>query len=640
MRISLSIEQRNDITEIAQQGRTASLRRRAHVILLYDENLNTAIVAERAGLSRGRTRYWRRKFEQIGMGIFSYQKHGASPVESSTPNEAPLQVDLAPDSASVSEAPPADSSTLEQFSEVSPLSSEQPLILDDIHEHYPATLRQAEKRRDDAITLFEATRGIHQLSDDYLRLLEAATLLQYLSDFKDEVKGSKVGYMFILSHPLIELDDQEQSLVECVLTYYSSDNSSREADQAVASDQKIALLLAALLRIALALDASGNLTTTLTRVSSTPHQLNLSVNGPQAKIDAAATKKAAKLWIKLTGQKVRVKVIDRLVVSVDERLLDLLPNKRPGVQPDDTLAEAGRKVLGFHFAAMLRHEEGTLQGLDYEELHDMRVATRRMRAAFEVFADAYDPKTMKMHLKGLRATGRALGRVRDLDVFMEKAQHYIDTIPPDQAHGLDPLLTSWKIERDKARAEMVAYLRSEQYTIFINKFLVFLTTPGSAVRPVSELTPKLVKHIIPGLIYTRLASVRAFEVVLGRASLEQLHALRIEFKKMRYSLEFFSEVLGKQASELIELIKQLQDHLGDLNDAEVACQIIRKFLDDWDLRQVILPIEERENPEPIVNYLAARHAERHQLMLSFNEIWSRFDQPEVRVAFAQAISVL
>jgi hypothetical protein len=61
----------------------------------------------------------------------------------------------------------------------------------------------------------------------------------------------------------------------------------------------------------------------------------------------------------------------------------------PGVLADDVLSEAGRKVLAYHFNQMLLHEEGTRLGVDIEELHDMRVATRRMRAAFEVFADAY-----------------------------------------------------------------------------------------------------------------------------------------------------------------------------------------------------------------------------------------------------------
>jgi CHAD domain-containing protein len=149
-----------------------------------------------------------------------------------------------------------------------------------------------------------------------------------------------------------------------------------------------------------------------------------------------------------------------------------------------------------------------------------------------------------------------------------------------------------------------------------------------------------VRHVVPELIYSRLGVVRSYEAVLGSASLEQMHALRIEFKKLRYTLEFFREVLGSSAGEVIEAIKVMQDHLGDLNDADVACQLLRAFLDEWEERQALLPIEERQNPEPIVAYLGAKHAERHHLMVSFPQAWERFNRPELRTALAGAIAGL
>ncbi len=100
--------------------------------------------------------------------------------------------------------------------------------------------------------------------------------------------------------------------------------------------------------------------------------------------------------------------------------------------------------MTYHFAEMLRHEEGTRLGEDIEALHDMRVATRRLRAAFEVFGPAFDKQTLKVHLAGLRMTGRTLGAVRDMDVFMEKAQKYLQTLPEARQSGLDPLLEHWK----------------------------------------------------------------------------------------------------------------------------------------------------------------------------------------------------
>jgi CHAD domain-containing protein len=91
---------------------------------------------------------------------------------------------------------------------------------------------------------------------------------------------------------------------------------------------------------------------------------------------------------------------------------------------------------------------------------------------------------------------------------------------------------------------------------------------------------------------------------------------------------------------VINDIKRLQDHLGDLNDAQVATGILKEFLSHWDTRQTELPLSDRQNPEPIVAYLAYRHAERYRLMATFHEAWADFDRPEFRRNLALAVSVL
>jgi CHAD domain-containing protein len=306
------------------------------------------------------------------------------------------------------------------------------------------------------------------------------------------------------------------------------------------------------------------------------------------------------------------------------------------------MAEAGRKILRFHFAHMLSHEKGTRLGEDIEELHDMRVATRRMRAAFEVFSPFFKKKVIRNHLKGLRAAGRALGRVRDMDVFVEKARQYLKTLPKAERLGLEPLLTAWGQERAREREKLLAHLDSESYQQFKRDFNDFTASPGAGARfsPETDPQPDLVRHVVPVLIYTNLAAVRAYEALLPNATIEQLHALRIEFKKLRYTLEFFREVLGKQSREVIDDLKILQDHLGNLNDANVACQMLREFIDNWEDRQVLLPLHDRQNPEPVLAYLAAKHAERHTLMITFPKVWEHFNRPEFRENLALAVAPL
>lgn len=329
---------------------------------------------------------------------------------------------------------------------------------------------------------------------------------------------------------------------------------------------------------------------------------------------------------------------------------DKRPPKRPDLEPDDSMAEAARKTLYLHFRRMLYHEPGTRVGDDIEELHDMRVASRRMRAAVRVFGDYVDTKQIKPFNKRLRQIGRALGAVRDLDVFEEKMQAYLDTLPADEQDALDPLLAVWEAERETARAKMLDYLDTGKYARFKEEFNAFLQTPGagalSAVSKKGDPTPNRLRHVVPVAVYDRLAHVRAYdEWVTGPdVPLERLHQLRIAVKRLRYALEFFQEVLGPEAKRVIKECKVLQDHLGDLQDAGVASNLLRDFLTwgTWGRKKS----KKKSMPtEPIVApgvaaYLAAKHSEIEHLVDTFPEAWARFQNPEIGESIAAAVAVL
>jgi CHAD domain-containing protein len=115
-----------------------------------------------------------------------------------------------------------------------------------------------------------------------------------------------------------------------------------------------------------------------------------------------------------------------------------------------------------------------------------------------------------------------------------------------------------------------------------------------------------------------------------------LHALRIECKRLRYSLEFFREVLGPQAKDVIAEVVQLQDHLGDLNDADVANTMLSEFLfggagGDASGR-VIAP--------GVVAYLAVTQHALQDLVETFPGRWSHFGRSEVRRWLSDSIAVL
>jgi CHAD domain-containing protein len=194
------------------------------------------------------------------------------------------------------------------------------------------------------------------------------------------------------------------------------------------------------------------------------------------------------------------------------------------------------------------------------------------------------------------------------------------------------------------RERMMAFLDGKRYQKFKREFGAFLQTEGAgAVEPVvsqEHPVPFQVRHVAPRLIYTRYETVRAYETVLDNAQIETLHALRIDCKYLRYTLEFLREVLGPEVEDVITEVKAMQDHLGDLNDAEVAINILNEFLEEWDALQTNVPLIRRRSTEGIVTYLASRHAEKHRLVTTFPQAWARLNRQEVRRGLALAVAAL
>jgi CHAD domain-containing protein/DNA-binding transcriptional ArsR family regulator len=305
--------------------------------------------------------------------------------------------------------------------------------------------------------------------------------------------------------------------------------------------------------------------------------------------------------------------------------------RHPGIKRTDTMAEAAAKTLDFHFERMLAHEAGTRDGGDPEDLHDMRVATRRMRAALRIFDSHLDRQVTRPLVRGLRATGRTLGDVRDLDVFRLKMQAYLDALPEARRGELDPLIAVLDARRDEARQRMLEYLDGPRYERFVARMREFLETPHAGALPAivdDEARPQKVADVLPGALYDRLAAVWAYDGPLSQpdAPLVRYHRLRIAGKALRYTLEFFEEALGPGARPMIATTKRLQDHLGDLQDAVVACGVLRTFLTfgTWEppagRRARALPPELIVAPG-VATYLAVRQEEIARLVRTFPQTW-------------------
>jgi CHAD domain-containing protein len=169
---------------------------------------------------------------------------------------------------------------------------------------------------------------------------------------------------------------------------------------------------------------------------------------------------------------------------------------------------------------------------------------------------------------------------------------------------------------------------------------VFLTTPGAGALPVEAgvPTPYQVRHVAPRLIFTRYEAVRAYEPILDGAPLTTYHALRIDFKRLRYALEFFRDVLGPETPGLIKSTVSMQDLLGALQDAHVAEGLIGEFLAAQKVkRKKRYAAGELAGVEA---YLETQRVVQQELVIGFPALWTGIVGPDFRRALALAVAAL
>lgn len=316
-----------------------------------------------------------------------------------------------------------------------------------------------------------------------------------------------------------------------------------------------------------------------------------------------------------------------MALTAEERIERLQTALQPVVS-EDLMAEAGRKVLLTQFIAMLQHEAGSRIGEDIEEVHVMRVAIRRMRSAFRLLGSYYKRSAIQEYSDDLRHLAWALGQVRDLDVLMGDIREYQATLEAEQQAALQEAIDVLEQQRADAREDLIEVLDSRRYRKFVKAFSGFLTTPEAGARPLADgIVPTQVRHVLPGMIYNHLAAVRAYDTVLPDVPTPTFHSLRIEFKRLRYTVSLFEELLGSQIGDFIDEIKALQDCLGHMNDAATARAHLNTLLADH-------PIE------ALSAYLTRLDEKEAAMRTRFLDLWSRFNSRKVQEKLSRAVLAL
>jgi CHAD domain-containing protein len=234
-----------------------------------------------------------------------------------------------------------------------------------------------------------------------------------------------------------------------------------------------------------------------------------------------------------------------------------------------TVVEVAMVNLRRYLAAWYLHEPGARLGDDPEELHDLRVAGRRLDAILRQFQSSLPAEFLKLRTT-LKTVLSALGHARDLDVALSELRNFSRKLPKADRVGMEPLKEHLMSERGRARAQMLSVLDSVWVQRNLQELAVLLAAPVAA----SEASATdLALHAAPGLMRRRFRKLhKRADLLRMDSSTEEYHEVRGQVKKVRYALEAVAALYGKPADDTVRALRRWQENLGVQQDAAVAMQ--------------------------------------------------------------------
>jgi CHAD domain-containing protein len=469
-----------------------------------------------------------------------------------------------------------------------------------------------------ALALFDGAAAAYGLPARARRLLKLAAAFQAAAHEDGDERADRLARDLALAAPIAGLDSEDQAIVASAAAFQREKlRPNREPAflRLGQKDQHTALALAAILRVAHELGATsaGQL---LVRPDGDSGVL-LAVGGARAAEIVTAIERRAELWRETIGAlAVRRAEADEIGPAAGSSAPSGAPSANgaaPELRPPiggEPIAEAARRMLRRFFDKLLAREEAVIKDEDIEDVHQMRVATRRLRASLQVVEGVYDHELIRRYRRGLRRIAQSLGAVRDGDVFLEHVVAYRDSLPEADRALLDPLIEAVGAARARAREQLLADLDAKRYHRFKRDFAGFLTTYGAGVldSPEPGITQR-VRDFAGSAIWRRYELWRAYEVLLPDAAGETLHQARIAGKRFRYTLEFFAEALGPNVEQALTPLIALQENLGALQDGVTARAHV-----------AALGLEDDRGAQ---EYLAAREHERAALLVELPRLWEK-----------------
>ncbi|MGA6828336.1 CHAD domain-containing protein [Nitrospira sp. NS4] len=245
------------------------------------------------------------------------------------------------------------------------------------------------------------------------------------------------------------------------------------------------------------------------------------------------------------------------------------PSPDPPPARDAPVAAHIRWALAQHVCWLLAHDPGTRLGTECESLHQMRVATRRLRAVLRAARPVLVPDWAGSLQSELSWLGRLLGPARDLDVQIEYFTKEAEGLDARDRKPLAQFVAHLQGRREHAQQVLLGELRSARYLELIRRL-------KHAVRDPAVLESPVTLHELARGAFKKLR--KAIRRLSPSPSHVALHRLRIKTKRARYAAELAVWSTGKPAVRFMKQAETVQDLLGINQDALQAETYIRRFL--------------------------------------------------------------
>jgi len=255
---------------------------------------------------------------------------------------------------------------------------------------------------------------------------------------------------------------------------------------------------------------------------------------------------------------------------------ELRSHGAPGFGPADPFIAFAHAILRREAAGLATSKPKTERAPTPDEIHQLRVAARRLRVALRLFGRMLPSKDTTRFNTELRWFAGSLGDIRDLDVYTDNFKAYVQGVPPEQRGGLSGYEMYLRRERTEARQRAAAAVASPRAAALVADIERF-GAGGPSVGALRRWGSLTVGDAMRQNIRRSVGRVRSIgNALTTRARPAELHGLRIKAKRLRYELEFFAEVYPP-LKQTAKACKALQDLLGTIQDAYTATARLRRY---------------------------------------------------------------